>query len=172
MIKILSNKYWIQWSKKTGESSTFPVSAGRPPWRTGTDSFPPTWHLKTSITMFEVRLPWIPSSICGEVTSSGGIMRLAQTSLEVWRLALVWVHRLGCRSPVVWWTLSISCMTGTWRQIPLVRSWMTPPFTSFRRNSFSLDMLCVHDWVCVREKEKQKEHNRENAHQKLVTCCV
>lgn len=30
-------------------------------------------------------------------------------------------------------------------QIPLVQSWMTPAFTSFTRNSFSLDMLWVQD---------------------------
>ncbi|TNN77494.1 hypothetical protein EYF80_012308 [Liparis tanakae] len=31
-------------------------------------------------------------------------------------------------------------------QIPLVKSWMTPAFTSFSRNSFSLDMLWVQDY--------------------------
>lgn len=30
-------------------------------------------------------------------------------------------------------------------QMPLVKSWMTPAFTSFSRNSFSLEMLCVQD---------------------------
>lgn len=51
--------------------------------------------------------------------------------------------------------VSLWCWPGTMKlstdhqhfapQIPLVKSWMTPAFTSFQRNSFSLGMLCVQD---------------------------
>lgn len=44
-------------------------------------------------------------------------------------------------------------------QIPLVKSCMTPDFTSFCRNSFSLAMLCVQDY------KRQTNENKDNDNQ-------